>query len=59
MRLKVEALKKICAECRRKAGDQPVECEATRIWITREPRGHPCDYKFCERVYVYEIVDVR
>ena len=49
MRLKVEALKKICAECRRKAGDRPVECEAEG----------PCDYKFCERVYVYEIVEVR
>lgn len=51
MRLKVEALKQICAECRRKAKDQglPVECEAEG----------PSDYKFCERVYVYEIVDIR
>lgn len=51
MRLKVEAVKKICAECKRKAQAQglPVECEAIG----------PCDYKFCERVYVYEILEVR
>ena len=47
MRLKVEAVKRICAECKRKAGTRPVECEV---------KGS-CDYKFCERVYLYEIVD--
>ena len=51
MRLKTEAVQRICAKCRKeaKAKGLPVECEV---------KFPVRDYKFCEKVYIYEIVDV-
>jgi len=49
MILKVDALKAICEKCQEKAGDRPTECEVIG----------PCEYKFCEKVYVWEIVNIK